>query len=95
MLDGKLLGQKVRADVKARVSASQSVARLDAILVGADEAAEVYAQSQARTCEEAGIHYVLHRLAATSTFDDIAGRVLLLNNESQVRAIMLHLPLPV
>lgn len=95
MLDGKLLGQIVRADVKARVLASQSVARLDAILVGADEAAEVYAHSQARTCEEAGIHYVLHRLSATSTFDDIAGRVLLLNNENQVRAIMLHLPLPV
>ena len=95
MLDGKLLGQKVRADVKARVSASNTVARLDAILVGSDDAAEVYAQSQARTCDEAGIHYVLHRLPAESSYENIAGRVLLLNTEKQVRAIMLHLPLPV
>jgi methylenetetrahydrofolate dehydrogenase (NADP+)/methenyltetrahydrofolate cyclohydrolase len=94
IIDGKALAQQVRARVKARVDASKRVARLDAILVGDDQAAELYAQSQARTCAEAGIHYVLHRLGPESTYDDVAGRVLLLNNEEQVQALMLHLPLP-
>lgn len=94
MLDGKSLGLKVREDVRSRVLAAGRPARLDAVLAGCDQAAELYAQSQARTCEEAGIHYVLHRLPAESTYDDIAGRVLLLNTEEQVQAIMLHLPLP-
>jgi methylenetetrahydrofolate dehydrogenase (NADP+)/methenyltetrahydrofolate cyclohydrolase len=50
--------------------------------------------NQARTCEEIGIRYVLHRLPATAGYEDIAGRVLLLNADDDVRAVMLHMPLP-
>jgi methylenetetrahydrofolate dehydrogenase (NADP+)/methenyltetrahydrofolate cyclohydrolase len=50
--------------------------------------------NQARTCEEIGIRYVLHRLPATAGYEDIAGRVLLLNADEDVRAVMLHMPLP-
>ena len=38
--------------------------------------------------------YVLHRLPAGASYDDVAGRVLLLNAEDDVRALMVHLPLP-
>jgi methylenetetrahydrofolate dehydrogenase (NADP+)/methenyltetrahydrofolate cyclohydrolase len=41
-----------------------------------------------------GIEYVLHRLPAGASYDDVAGRVLLLNAEDDVRALMVHLPLP-
>ncbi|MFM9169980.1 MAG: bifunctional 5,10-methylenetetrahydrofolate dehydrogenase/5,10-methenyltetrahydrofolate cyclohydrolase [Phycisphaerales bacterium] len=68
--------------------------RLDALLVGDDRAAGIYALNQARTCEEIGIRYVLHRLPASASYDDIAGRVLLLNTDDAVRALMVHLPLP-
>lgn len=68
--------------------------RLDAILVGDDRAAGIYAANQAKTCAEIGIDYQLHRLPASAGFDDIAGRVLLLNTDESVRAIMVHLPLP-
>jgi methylenetetrahydrofolate dehydrogenase (NADP+)/methenyltetrahydrofolate cyclohydrolase len=37
---------------------------------------------------------VLHRLPAGASYDDVAGRVLLLNAEDDVRALMVHLPLP-
>jgi methylenetetrahydrofolate dehydrogenase (NADP+)/methenyltetrahydrofolate cyclohydrolase len=50
--------------------------------------------NQAKTCEEVGIEYVLHRLPAGASYDDVAGRVLLLNAEDDVRALMVHLPLP-
>jgi methylenetetrahydrofolate dehydrogenase (NADP+)/methenyltetrahydrofolate cyclohydrolase len=68
--------------------------RLDALLVGDDRAAGIYAMNQARTCEEVGIRYVLHRLPASASYDDIAGRVLLLNTDDSVRALMVHMPLP-
>ncbi len=69
--------------------------RLDALLIGStDNAARQYADSQARTCRELGIEYVLHELPAGSVYDDIAGRVLLLNTKDDVTAIMVHLPLP-
>ena len=94
IIDGKALSDAVRGSLRARIAASGRRVRLDAILVGDDRAAGIYATNQARTCEEIGIEYVLHRLPAGATYDDVAGRVLLLNSEDGVRALMLHLPLP-
>ncbi|MFM7808073.1 MAG: bifunctional 5,10-methylenetetrahydrofolate dehydrogenase/5,10-methenyltetrahydrofolate cyclohydrolase, partial [Planctomycetota bacterium] len=90
----KALSAVVRDQVRARIAASGRPARLDAVLVGADAAAELYAQNQTRTCAEVGIEYRLHRLPAESGFEEVAGRVLLLNEDEAVRAIMVHLPLP-
>jgi methylenetetrahydrofolate dehydrogenase (NADP+)/methenyltetrahydrofolate cyclohydrolase len=94
IIDGKHLSEVVRADLRARIAASGRAVRLDAVLVGDDRAAGIYATNQARTCEEIGIRYVLHRLPATAGYEDIAGRVLLLNADEDVRAVMLHMPLP-
>jgi methylenetetrahydrofolate dehydrogenase (NADP+)/methenyltetrahydrofolate cyclohydrolase len=94
IIDGKHLSEAVRADLRARIAASGRAVRLDAVLVGDDRAAGIYAMNQARTCEEIGIRYVLHRLPATAGYEDIAGRVLLLNADEDVRAVMLHMPLP-
>ena len=92
--DGKALADAVRASLRARIAAAGRPVRLDAVLVGDDRPAAIYAENQGRTCAEIGIEYVLHRLPASASYDDIAGRVLLLNTEDSVRALMLHMPLP-
>jgi len=94
IVDGKALSAKVRADLVARIEAAKRPVRLDAVLVGNDRAAAIYAENQAKTCAAVGIDYRLHRLPDGAQYDDIAGRILLLNTEEDVRAIMLHLPLP-
>ena len=97
IVDGKALAAAVRADVSQRVArlrAQGRRVRLDAVLAGGDRAAELYAESQARTCEAVGIEYRLHRLPANAAYEDVAGRVLLLGSDDSVEAIMLHLPLP-
>ena len=94
VIDGRALAARVRADVTARIASSGRRARLDAVLVGDDRAAALYAESQARTCGEVGIDYHLHRLPQGAAYDDVAGRVLLLSSEDAVRAIMVHMPLP-
>ena len=102
IIDGKQIAAEVRRHVADRVAevrtrtGGRSSARLDAVLVasGPDDPSVVYAENQARTCAELGIEYRLHRLDADANFEDIAGRVLLLNTDPLVRAIMVHLPLP-
>ncbi len=94
LIDGKALSAEVRSRVRARVQQPGRQVRLDAVLVGSHPSAELYAASQARTCDEAGIAYVLHRIDAESGFDQIAQRVIALNQDERVRAIMVHLPLP-
>ena len=98
IIDGKALAAQVKDDVRRRVAKLTSLGRsvrLDAILASADPGAAIYARNQASTCEELGIEYHLHELpAAAHTYPDIAGRVLLMNNDDHVSAIMIHLPLP-
>lgn len=98
LVDGNALSAQVRAGLAARVEELRrrgKAVRLDAVLVDSgDSAARVYADNQAKTCAALGIEYKLHLLPAGAAYDDIAGRVLLLNTEDSVHAIMLHLPLP-
>ncbi len=107
IIDGLSLAKQYRESIAARAAAIRArgsggggvgglgVVRLDAVLVDAgDNSSKVYAENQAKTCQALGIDYKLHRLPAGSGFDDIAGRVLLLNSQDDVKAIMVHLPLP-
>lgn len=98
IIDGNALAREYRDRIAARVQAIRAGGgrvRLDAVLVDSgDNGARVYAENQAKTCKALGIEYKLHELAAGSDYSDIAGRVLLLNTEESVSAIMLHMPLP-
>ena len=100
IIDGKVLAAQVKDRLKKRIASlkpkGKSV-RLDAILASHDSAAAIYARNQASTCEEIGIEYHLQELEARSGkdgFADIAGRVLLMNADENISAIMVHLPLP-
>lgn len=97
IIDGRALAAEVKKDIARRVEALRKrhrVPRLDAVLAGDDAAAQIYARKQAATCRELGIEYVLQRLPAGASYEDLAGRVLLLNADDSVSAIMVHLPLP-
>ena len=94
LIYGKVLSARVREKLVTRIKSSMRPVRLDAVLVGNDRSASIYAENQAKTCAAVGIDYRLHRLPEGATYGDIAGRVLLLNTEEDVRAVMLHLPLP-
>ncbi len=97
IIDGKQLAKQVKTDVAARARVLREQGRpvrLDAILASDDPGAKIYAENQARTCDELHIEYVLHHLDADSTYEEVAGRVLLLNTDDDVSAIMVHLPLP-
>jgi methylenetetrahydrofolate dehydrogenase (NADP+)/methenyltetrahydrofolate cyclohydrolase len=97
IIDGRALAAAVREDITRRVDRLRErggTARLDAILVEGNAGAEIYARNQARTCADLGIEYVLNRLPAGASYEDIAGRVLLMNTDEDISAIMVHLPLP-
>ncbi|MEL7472059.1 MAG: bifunctional 5,10-methylenetetrahydrofolate dehydrogenase/5,10-methenyltetrahydrofolate cyclohydrolase [Planctomycetota bacterium] len=98
IIDGNSLAADTREWIARRVEAVRSrggEVRLDAVLVeSGDNAARQYADNQARTCEALGIRYRLHGLAPSAAYDDIAGRVLLLNADDAVTAMMVHLPMP-
>ena len=88
----------MQASLRDRVAQMRARGRtpsLDAVLVGsADNAARLYAENQGRQCEGLGIEFRLHELSSAAKFEDIAGRVLLMNEDDAVSGIMVHLPMP-
>jgi methylenetetrahydrofolate dehydrogenase (NADP+)/methenyltetrahydrofolate cyclohydrolase len=98
LIDGKSLAQDLRLNVgirAAKLAARGTPARLDAVLVDSgDNGARVYAENQARTCEQLGIGYTLHELVQGSDRASILAVLRELNDDPAVHAIMVHMPLP-
>lgn len=98
IIDGKGIAAELRASVgarAARLAERGAPARLDAVLVeSGDNGARVYAENQARTCEQLGIGYSLHELPAGSGLEAILAAVEGLNADAAVHAVMVHMPLP-
>jgi methylenetetrahydrofolate dehydrogenase (NADP+)/methenyltetrahydrofolate cyclohydrolase len=97
IIDGRALAGTVKQDIACRVRELEQdnrTVRLDAILVGGDGAAAIYARHQDKACRELGIEHVLHQLPDSASEQDVAERVEMLNADPQVSAVMVHLPLP-
>ncbi len=97
LIDGKAIAAEIRRQVKGGVAdlriQGQTV-KLVSLLVGKPEAAEIYAQSQARHCAEVGIKFELQSLSETATLLEIKAAIEKLNRDPAVNGIMLNLPLP-
>ncbi len=97
MIDGRALAAAVKEQLATRVRALEAVGipvRLDVVLAEGNPAGAVYARNQARTCGELGIAYRLHEVPADATAPCVKAIVQALNEDDDVTAIMVHLPLP-
>ena len=98
MLDGKVLAQKVRDEVRADVARFVSEfgrpPGLDVVLVGDDQASVVYTRNKEKASNEVGMRGRLHRLPAETTEAELIGRVHDLCVDDTVDGILVQLPLP-
>ena len=97
VIDGKTIASKVKAELKSRVeslSAEGKSVRLDAILVGGDQGASLYAKNQAKACQAIGMVYHLHELSSDSKEADVLKLIESLNGDDSVTGLMVHMPLP-
>jgi methylenetetrahydrofolate dehydrogenase (NADP+) / methenyltetrahydrofolate cyclohydrolase len=98
MLDGKLVSQSVREDLKKKVDArkieGEKIPHLAAILIGNNGASETYVASKVRSCEEIGFRSTLLRLPADIPEHTLLEHIDILNDDSDVDGILVQLPLP-
>lgn len=97
-IDGKLIAQTVRQEVKQkvqdRVAAGLRAPGLAVVLVGQDPASQVYVGSKRRACEEVGFVSKSFDLADTSTETEILELIDSLNQDPTIDGILVQLPLP-
>jgi methylenetetrahydrofolate dehydrogenase (NADP+)/methenyltetrahydrofolate cyclohydrolase len=98
IIDGKLVAEKVRKDVAARVLTFKSrhgrAPGLDVVLVGDDPASVVYVRNKEKARVEVGMEGRVHRLPATTSERELLGRVDALNADPAVDGILVQFPVP-
>ncbi|MGY8752982.1 MAG: tetrahydrofolate dehydrogenase/cyclohydrolase catalytic domain-containing protein, partial [Phycisphaerales bacterium] len=91
IIDGRALAGKVKDSLANRVTQLLSEGkkvRLDAVLVGGDQGAHLYAKNQAKACSAVGIEYMLHQLPETANHKEVEAVIQGLNTHPSVTAIM-------
>jgi methylenetetrahydrofolate dehydrogenase (NADP+) / methenyltetrahydrofolate cyclohydrolase len=98
LLDGKLVSQQIRNDLKLKVdqrkSSGKKIPHLAAILIGNNGASETYVASKVKSCSEIGFRSTLIRLENTVTEEQLLFHINELNEDFDVDGILVQLPLP-
>jgi methylenetetrahydrofolate dehydrogenase (NADP+) / methenyltetrahydrofolate cyclohydrolase len=96
-IDGNALAAQLRSDVAARTTALKArglTPGLAVVLVGDNQASQVYVRNKVKACTDAGLHSVLEKYDATMTEAELLARVDALNNDPSIHGILVQLPLP-
>lgn len=94
ILDGITTSQKITDSLKIEISNLKKKPNLDIIIVGTDSASQKYVSMKQQKAQTIGIGGTVHQLDENSTTDDVLSLVNKLNNDSNVTALMVQLPLP-
>lgn len=98
ILDGKIVSQTVKDEIKAKTaelrSGGKKAPHLAAILVGNDGASQTYVASKVKTCDEMGFVSSLLRFEADIEEPVLTDAIEKLNDDSDVDGILVQLPLP-
>ena len=98
IIDGKAFAARLREKIAACVAALKQdhglVPSLSVVLVGEDEASQVYVRNKGKQTEAAGMISATHRLAAGTPEDELLDLIGTLNADKTLHGILVQLPLP-
>ncbi len=98
ILDGKLVSQSVKDELKQQVSLvekdNKRAPHLAAILIGSNGASETYVASKIKNCAEIGFKSTLIRLPEDIEEQELVRAIEKLNQDEGVDGILVQLPLP-
>lgn len=94
ILDGKKLREKILANLKTKIDAFETKPTLVVILVGDNPASKIYVNNKKKTAENLGIVSEVINYPADTTEAELLAKIEELNNNSEVTAILVQLPLP-
>lgn len=98
ILDGKLVAQAVKNELKLKTDALKAQGKktphLAAVLVGNNGASETYVASKVKTCAEIGYQSTLIRFEATIDEQVLLQKIQELNEDDDIDGILVQLPLP-
>ena len=94
ILDGKKLRDKILTELKEKVDNFTKKPTLVVILVGENPASQIYVNNKKKTAEKIGINSIVINYPENTTEKEILSKIAELNNDDNVTAILVQLPLP-
>ncbi len=94
ILDGKTLGKEIQEEIRLEVEKLDKKPHLAVVLVGEDSASKIYVNTKNRTCERLGFKSTVINLPETVSEEELKLKIRELNNDEDVNAILIQLPLP-
>ena len=98
VIDGKLIAQNLRNDLKEEISELRSkynkVPGLAVVQVGNVAASSVYVKAKTKSAIEVGIEVIDHHLNDNITQEELLDLIQVLNKQKNVNGILVQLPLP-
>lgn len=94
ILDGKSLAQKIRQQLKEKISQLNTPPTFAVIIVGNNPASEIYVKSKEKACLEVGITPKTYTLEEDTTQQELLNIINQLNNSKDINGILVQLPLP-
>ena len=97
IIDGNALSAQLRQEVTHRTNALKTrglTPGLAVVLVGDNQASEVYVRNKVKACADSGLHSVLDRYDASMTEAQLLARIDQLNHDDSIHGILVQLPLP-
>ena len=96
-INGKEVAERIKTHLKTEIeqlSAQGINPRLEAVLVGDNAGAKIYARNQDKACATLGISYKLNELPETISQDELVAFIEKLNHDAHVTGIILQMPVP-
>lgn len=98
IIDGKKIAEQMRADIKERVAEYKSKYASDiglaVVLVGDNQASQVYVRNKIKACEEVGIKSYAYYLPNETKQNELEDLLASLAEDNNINGILVQLPLP-
>ena len=99
LLDGKLVSDKIKAEIAAEVKskmldAGKNAPHLAAVLVGEDPASQTYVASKEKDCKEVGFISSVYKYPANISQEKLLEVIRFLNKDPEIDGFIVQLPLP-
>ena len=94
ILDGKSIANKITEELKKKTQSLTNKPKLAVLLVGDNPASQIYVRNKQKKAEYIGFDSIVIPLPKEATEDNILEHIYILNEDTNINAILVQLPLP-
>ena len=94
LIDGRLVSKKICENLSDEILFLSKKHCLEVIIVGEDPASRIYVNLKRKKAQELGIKSIVEQMPTATSQQELLNKIEQLNNDNEVNAILVQLPLP-